>query len=84
MRFVDAYRGQFKVEPICEVIEFRVSTYYAAKKRVTEPSARVIRDREILAEIRWVRKKKGCNKYGAKKVWKELLRDGVEVARCTV
>lgn len=84
VRFVDAHRGQFKVEPICKVIEFRVSTYYAAKKRVTEPSARVIRDRETLAEIRRVRKKKGCNKYGAKKVWKELLRDGVEVARCTV
>jgi len=82
--FIDAHRDRFDVESLCAVVVFPSSTYYAAKKRETAPSARSVRDEQIAAEIRRVRAKKGCGMYGAKKVWKELLRDGVKVARCTV
>lgn len=79
--FVDEYREQFAVEPICEVIEFPASTYYAAKKRETHPSARAARDEELLVEIRRVWEQKGRKLYGAKKVWNELRREGVDIGR---
>ena len=84
MKFVDEHRGEYSVESICEVVDFSVSTYYAAKKRAENPSARTIRDEELLVEIRRVWEGKGRKLYGAEKVWKELRREGVEVARCTV
>jgi len=64
-------------------MEFPASTYYAAKKREHEPSDRSARDKEFLVEIRrvWEASKK---LYGAKKVWKQLRREGIAVARCTV
>lgn len=66
------------------MIEFRTSTYYAAKKRENDPSRRAVRDQELLVDIRRVWEGKGRQLYGAEKVWKELRREGVEVARCTV
>lgn len=84
VRFVDEHRGEYSVEPICEVIEFPVSTYYAAKKRAENPSPRAVRDEELVVEIRRVWEGKGRKLYGAAKVWKELRREGIEVARCTV
>jgi putative transposase len=72
------------VEPACAVLRLSPSTYYAAKKREEEPSARHMRDEELKAEIVRVREKKGRKLYGAKKMWHELNRDGIEVARCTV
>jgi putative transposase len=72
------------VEPACAVLGISPSTYYAAKKREENPSARDMRDEELKAEIMRVREKKGRKLYGAKKIWHELHRDGIEVARCTV
>jgi putative transposase len=43
-----------------------------------------MRDEELKAEIMRVREKKGRKLYGAKKMWHELNRDGIKVARCTV
>jgi putative transposase len=72
------------VEPACAVLEISPSTYYAAKKREENPSARDARDEELKKEIMRVWKKKGRRLYGAKKTWLELNREGVAVARCTV
>lgn len=83
-KFVDKHRDEFPVEKICEVIEFPASTYYAARKRQENPSAREVRDRDLLPEIRRVWREKGRRLYGAKKVWNELRREGIEIARCTV
>jgi putative transposase len=69
------------VEPICEVPQFAPSTYYAAKNR--PPSARAVRDEELIIEIRRVRKE-NYEVYGARKVWRQLNREGITVARCTV
>lgn len=71
------------MELICRVIDFAISTYYAAKERVRKPSRRATRDTELIPLIRraWEESKK---LYGARKVWKQLRREGIDVARCTV
>jgi putative transposase len=71
---------------VCAVLEFPVSTYYAVKKRGREPSARDIRDERLKKEIRrvWADRRKGRRLYGARKVWRQLRREGTGAARCTV
>lgn len=80
---MDTHRDRFGVEPICQVIDFAVSTYYAAKKRITSPSRRTLQDAELVPLIRaaWEDSRR---LYGARKIWKQLRRQGVRVARCTV
>ncbi|MCW2688738.1 MAG: putative transposase [Mycobacterium sp.] len=76
----------FGVEPICRVLsehgcKIATSTYYAAKKRL--PSARAVRDAELDEQIQRIH----ADNYGvyrARKVWKQLQREGHRVARCTV
>jgi hypothetical protein len=72
--------------PACAVLEFPVSTYYAAKKRQREPSPRDFRDEWLKKEIMrvWEDRKKGRRLYGARKVWLQLRREGIAAARCTV
>jgi putative transposase len=63
-----------------------VSSYYYAKKRVAEPTARETRDaflKEKIMEV-WKDKRKGKEVYGARKVWLQLNRQGIPVARCSV
>jgi transposase InsO family protein len=72
------------VESACAALEIAPSTYYAAKKREEDPPARDARDEELKKEIMRVWKKKGRGVYGARKVWREMNREGIEVARCTV
>jgi putative transposase len=80
-RFVDAHRDRFGVEPICRTLQFAPATYYANKGRV--PSPRAMRDDELKGEITrvWTENRRV---YGADKVWRQLHRQGVAVARCTV
>ena len=68
------------------MLEFPPSTYYAAKKREREETARDIRDEYLKKEIMrvWEDPRKARGKYGARKVWRQLNRDGITVARCTV
>jgi transposase InsO family protein len=76
---VDTYRDQFDVEAICTVIDFPVSTYYEARKRTERPSRRARRDAELIPLIRRVWEDSN-QLYGARKIWKQLRRDGVELA----
>jgi putative transposase len=71
---------------VCAVLEFPVSTYYAARKREREPSARDVRDVQLKEQIMrvWENRRKGRRLYGARKVCLQLRRDGIKVARCTV
>jgi len=78
---IEQHRGRFGVEPICRVLEVPTSTYYAAKQR--PPSARRLRDTQLKAEIRRVWDD-NYQVYGARKVWRQLQREGLQVARCTV
>jgi putative transposase len=73
----------FGVEPICRVLGIAPSTYYAVKKRRRDPSARVLRDAVLWPQIERVYDRSDGT-YGAEKVWWQLQRDGIGVARCTV
>jgi putative transposase len=72
------------VEPVCAALEFPSSTYYAAKKRECMPPDRAVRDEYLKKEIMRVWKGAGRKVYGARKVWIQLNREGIVVARCTV
>jgi putative transposase len=82
-RAVDAYRGEFGVEPICWELGIAPSAYYAVKARQATPSARAVRDEELVAKIHEVHEK-NLGVYGVRKVWWQLMREDVKVARCTV
>jgi len=79
--FIDERREEFGVEPICALLPIAPSTYYAAKMR--PPSARTLRDEELRPEIQRVYAA-NYRVYGARKVWRQLRREGLSVARCTV
>ncbi|MFE5191916.1 IS3 family transposase [Streptomyces sp. NPDC056628] len=76
----------FGVEPICKVLtshglKIATSTYYAARNRT--PSPRSVRDVELKTQISRVHAD-SFGVYGVRKVWRQLHREGVPVARCTV
>ncbi|QNT98242.1 ISMsm1, transposase orfB (plasmid) [Streptomyces griseofuscus] len=76
----------FGAEPICRVLtshglKIATSTYYAAKNRT--PSTRTVRDTELKAQISRVHTD-NFSVYGVRKVWRQLHREGIPVARCTV
>ena len=83
--FIDDHRQAYGVEPICAVLPIAPSVYYEHKARQADPSllpARAKRDAELRSEIDRVWK---ANRrvYGAHKVWKQMNREGIVVARCT-
>jgi putative transposase len=87
--FIDEHRQRFGVEPMCRVLSehglhVAPSTYYAAKTR--PPSKRAVEDAELLVEIRRIfeNRQRGRRLYGARKVWRQLHRDGIAVGRCRV
>jgi putative transposase len=84
--FIDAHRETYGVEPICAVLPIAPSTYYEQKARQADPRrqpARVQREARLRPEIQrvWQANRRV---YGAKKVWKQLNRETIPVARCTV
>src|SRR5258705_3521957 len=84
--FIDEHREEHGVESICQQLEIAPSTYYEYKARLADPSKlcrRAVRDGELRVEIERVWKE-NFGVYGARKVWRQLLREKVDVARCTV
>ena len=84
--FVDQHRKEYGVEPICAELPIAPSTYYEHKRREREPqrcSARSRRDAELGEAIRRVHTD-NYGVYGARKVWRQLRREGIGAARCTV
>jgi putative transposase len=79
--YIDEHRDRYGVEPICEVLPIAPSTYRGAKAR--PPSARALRDTELKTAIARTHEA-NFGVYGARKVWRQLKREGIEVARCTV
>jgi putative transposase len=78
--FIDDHRDEFDVESICRVLPIASSTYYAAKRREVEPSARAVRDAVMMQVLMvlWVANRKV---YGAHKLWKAAKRAGHEIGR---
>ena len=84
--FIDDHRDSTGVEPVCEALQIAPSTYYAHKAIQADPgkrSARARRDDELKGRIRRIWDD-NFQAYGARKVWRQLLREGETVARCTV
>jgi putative transposase len=86
MAFIDQHRSEYGVEPICRQLPISPSTYYQHKAREAEPERlppRVRRDAELSREILRVWDE-NFQVYGARKVFGQLGREEITVARCTV
>jgi len=84
--FIDDHRGAYGVEPICKVLPIAPSTYRAHAAKRADPaklSARAKRDAIRKMEIRRVFAE-NFDVYGVRKVWRQLRREGEDIARCAV
>ncbi|WP_436969156.1 IS3 family transposase [Agrobacterium salinitolerans] len=84
--FIDEHRTVLGVEPICRLLPIAPSTYYevvAKRTDVDRLSARARRDMAMKVEIRRVFNE-NFQVYGVRKVWRQLQREGHDIARCTV
>ncbi len=80
-RFIEAHRQCFGVEPICRELQVAPSSYYAARHRPL--SARRVRDEALKVKLQHVHAEQ-FGVYGARKLWRQLHREGIPVAHCTV
>ncbi len=84
--FIDTHRAEYGVESICAQLPIAPSTYYEQKARERDPTRlppRARRDIELSGQIQRVWDE-NFRVYGAEKVWKQLNREQIAVARCTV
>ncbi len=84
--FIDEHRATYGVEPICGVLPIAPSTYYERKAHEADPSrlpARAKRDAVLVAEIDRIWRE-NFEVYGVRKMWRQLQREHLCVARCTV
>ena len=84
--FIDQQRERFGVEPICKLLQVAPSAYWRHAARQRDPSlrsARARRDAFLMPHIQRVWQA-NFQVYGADKVWRQLQREGIQVARCTV
>jgi putative transposase len=79
--YIDRHKDRYGVEPICHLLPIAPSTYHQASRRPI--SARAVRDAKLKVEIARVHAEH-FGVYGARKVWRQLHREGITVARCTV
>jgi putative transposase len=84
--FVEEHRETYGVEPICAMLPIAPATYYEHRARQRDPDrrpARARRDDELKVHI-WRVFVENFSVYGAEKIWRQLRREGIAVARCTV
>ena len=86
LSFIDEQRALYGVEPICAQLPIAPSTYYQHKARESDAAKvpdRLLRDRALMPQIQRVWEE-NFRVYGARKVWRQLTREGFAVARCTI
>ncbi|SES22576.1 HTH-like domain-containing protein [Sphingobium sp. YR768] len=84
--FIDEHRDAYGVEPICRVLPIAPSTYHERLAKRRDPalqSARARKDEELKPEVLRVFAE-NFGVYGVRKVWRQMKREGFDVARCTV
>jgi len=84
--FISDHRAEYGVEPICANLPIAPSTFYEHKAREADPDRlpdRAKRDLELSVDIQRVWEE-NFQVYGARKVWRQMNREDIEVARCTV
>ena len=84
--FIDEHRDAYGVEPICGVLPIAPSTYREHAARTRDPARAPARQRRDLAVAEEVRRiwNENFQVYGVRKIWRQLAREGFDVARCTV
>jgi len=84
--FIEGHRVVFGAGPICRVLGIAPSTYYAFKAVERDPELASDRARRDLRDMAAVRQdfEDSRGRYGARKVWHQLRRNGHDIARCTV
>ena len=86
VRFIDTHRAEYGVEPICAQLPIAPAVYYEHKARQNDPERlppRTKRDQLLRDEIQRVYDM-NFRVYGVRKIWRQLGREGIAVARCTV
>ncbi len=86
MALLDKLREQYGVRPVCSELHIAPSTYYHCQQQRHHPdkrSAHAQRDDWLKREIQRVYDE-NHQVYGVRKVWRQLLREGIRMARCTV
>ena len=84
--FIDRQRERYGVEPMCAVLPIAPATYFRHKRCQADPdqrSQRPQRDAWLTTQIQRVWDE-NVGVYGARKVWRQLMRKNIAVARCTV
>jgi transposase InsO family protein len=84
--FIDQNRDEYGIEPICRMLGIAPSTYHAHAMRRRRPECappRAVRDMALKSEIRRVYDE-NFQVYGVRKIWLQMKREGIFVARCTV
>ena len=84
--YIDDHKERFGVEPICAQLPIAPSSYYEHKAREADPERlppRAKRDLVLQDEIQRVWDE-NFRVYGARKIWRQLNREHIAVARCTV
>jgi hypothetical protein len=84
--FIDDHREAHGVEPICKVLPIAPSTYHAHALHRRDPERSSARARRDVAPREKIRRifEGNFSVYGARKVWRQLIREGESVARCTI
>jgi transposase InsO family protein len=85
VNFIDQHRDRFRVESICKQLPIAPSTYYEVKVREANPErmpARHKRDAALSVEVQRVWEE-NFRVYGARKVWRQMNREGLSIAKCT-
>ena len=84
--FIDEHREVYGVEPICRVLPIAPSTYYEHAVRKADPGRRPARERRDADLCQEIRRVFAANfgVYGVRKIWRQMQREGIDVARCTV
>jgi putative transposase len=83
--FIDAHREVYDVEPICRMLPITPSTYHEHTARRADPDRlplRAKRDAALCPDICRVWEE-NFQVYGVRKVWRQLRREGIKIARCT-
>lgn len=84
--FIDEYRDAYGVEPICRVLPIAPSSYHERVAQRRDPgrrSARSQRDEVLKPEVMRVFEE-NFGVYGVRKVWRQMQREGLDIARCSV
>ena len=84
--FIAEHRGVYGVEPICRVLPIAPSTYYAHIATIRDPALASQRSKQDAKDFKEIKRvfEDSKSRYGARKVWHQLRREGKDIARCTV